>query len=189
MTRDEHLMTVGAEECVEVALACLALAQRIQKAQRFGMQQVQQDADDQPQQNPERLTNYERIRREFVDLVAAMDMLGITLSMVFDDEVQAKREKVERYLQRSQACGTLSSAAAASDAIPRAELRRLRDEWRSAADGVKANAENITIPELDRRQCFGVYQAFDHVVADLDRLLAVEGAQPQKTEAGRERQG
>jgi hypothetical protein len=104
----EHLMTIGAEECVEVALACLQLAQRIQKAQRFGMTQVQQAADDKPEQNPERLDNFERIRREYVDLIAAMDLLGITLSMVFDDEVQAKQAKIRRYLTLSEAEGTLT---------------------------------------------------------------------------------
>lgn len=114
MTRDEHLMTVGAEECVEIALECLALAQRIQKAQRFGMDQVQKDPDDRPEQNPERLSNWERIRREYIDLVAVMEMLGIEVPASSEDEarIHAKREKVERYLKRSDACGTLTPSPA-----------------------------------------------------------------------------
>lgn len=107
MTRQEHLLTIAAEECAEVA-------QRVAKALRFGMQQIQQDADDQPQENPERLTNAERIVREFNDLVTVLDMAGV---IQIDHEGQIdvdavlqgeKQRKVERYLQRSQRCGTVS---------------------------------------------------------------------------------
>ena len=100
MTRHEHLMTIAMEECAEVA-------QRIAKAQRFGMSQIQQDADDQPQENPDRLSNRTRIINEFNDLVAVLEMLDITLAVIDGPRIVAKIEKVERYLLRSARCGTL----------------------------------------------------------------------------------
>lgn len=103
MTRDEHLMVIAMEECAEVA-------QRIAKAARFGMEQVQQDANDKPEENPERLTNRERIWREWCDLTAMMRMLGVPSASIA--RMGEKREKVERYLQRSARCGTLVNAGA-----------------------------------------------------------------------------
>ena len=99
MTRNEHLMTIAMEECSEIA-------QRISKALRFGLEQVQEDADDAPEQNPDRLTNRERIRKEYSDLAAMLEMIGIGAPL--GREMDAKRAKVERYLQRSQRCGTLT---------------------------------------------------------------------------------
>lgn len=108
MNRTEHLLTIAGEECAETA-------QRISKALRFGLDQVQEDADDQPQENPERLTNRERIRREFLDLVAAMEMLGFDDFIESDSQdpdviarMKAKKAKVERYLERSRRTGALS---------------------------------------------------------------------------------
>lgn len=109
MNRHEHLMTIAMEECAEVA-------QRISKANRFGMEQIQEDADDAPQENPERLTNRERIMREFYDLRAVLRMLGLD---AWDTSEHARRcealklIKVERYLQRSMRCGTLQEAESA----------------------------------------------------------------------------
>jgi NTP pyrophosphatase (non-canonical NTP hydrolase) len=110
MTRLEHLLTIAAEECAEVA-------QRVAKAQRFGLQQVQQDADDKPEENPERLTNRERIEREFTDLVTVLHMAGIIdLDVEGRFTVDAARQgekerKIERYLDRSRRCGTLAEVA------------------------------------------------------------------------------
>lgn len=101
MDRHEHLMTVAMEECAE-------LAQRIAKAQRFGMSQIQQDADDKPEENPRGLSNRARIVDEFNDLVAMMEMIGISMLDIDGKQMYAKREKVERYLRRSEQCGTLS---------------------------------------------------------------------------------
>ncbi len=98
MNRQEHLLTIAAEECAEVA-------QRIAKALRFGMEQVQEDADDQPQENPERLTNAQRIVREYNDLKAMMEMLDLDISL--PEQRDRKKVKVLRYLQRSERCGTL----------------------------------------------------------------------------------
>lgn len=90
MTRDEHLMTIAMEECAE-------LAQRISKAQRFGMHEVQPD---------QALSNRERIVDEYMDLIAALEMLGIwTLDR---SKIDAKHRKVERFLDYSAQCGTLT---------------------------------------------------------------------------------
>lgn len=98
MTREELILLRCMEECNEVS-------QRISKALNFGMEEVQ---DHPAEQNPERLNNFERIRREYVDLVATMEMAGFTLSMVFDDEVMAKQDKIERYLKKSMKEGRLT---------------------------------------------------------------------------------
>ena len=117
MNRIEHLMTIGTEECVEVA-------QRLTKAQRFGLEQIQQDADDMPEQNPARLTNAARIVAEFYQLVAVLDMLGLLDTVHAGDVVSVfvpapaiatKREKVERYLRRSAACGTFTEGEALAE--------------------------------------------------------------------------
>jgi hypothetical protein len=104
MTRDEHLMTIAMEECNEVA-------QRISKAKRFGMDQIQEDADDHPEENPERLTNRRRIVLEYYDLRAVLGMIGID-AWDNSDTARAyerqKVQKVERYLWRSAACGTFT---------------------------------------------------------------------------------
>lgn len=112
MNRAEHLMTIVMEECDEVS-------QRVSKAKRFGMLQVQQARGDKPEQNPERLTNKQRILDEFYDLVAVMEMCGIIETSESGDPawsmllhiptvaIQAKMAKVEHYLKMSAECGTL----------------------------------------------------------------------------------
>ena len=101
MNRQEHLMTIAMEECAEVS-------QRISKAMRFGMEQVQRDANDKPEENPDRMTNRERIQEEFADLVAVLEMIDTGLVTVTSMQVAAKRDKVERYLVRSRDNGTLT---------------------------------------------------------------------------------
>ena len=92
MTRDEHLMTIAMEECAE-------LAQRISKALRFGMGQVQPG---QP------FDNRERAIEEYAHLIAAMEMIGIPLAAVPEEAIDAKREKVEKFLRYSEKlCGTI----------------------------------------------------------------------------------
>ncbi len=59
MTRTELLLTVLAEECVETA-------QRVSKAIRFTLEEIQ------PEQE---LTNAQRIVYEFNDIVAVMEVL------------------------------------------------------------------------------------------------------------------
>jgi NTP pyrophosphatase (non-canonical NTP hydrolase) len=104
MTRHEHLMTIAMEECAEVA-------QRISKAARFGMEQIQEDANDKPEENPERLTNRQRIQHEFYDLRATLGMLCIDAWDTSDLARRCENDKVmkiERYLERSRRCGTVT---------------------------------------------------------------------------------
>jgi hypothetical protein len=89
MNRQEHLMTIAMEECAEVA-------QRISKALRFGMEEVQ------PGQG---LTNRDRIRQEYSDLASALEMLGIGAPL--GKWMDEKRAKVETFLRYSEQCGTL----------------------------------------------------------------------------------
>lgn len=104
MTRGEHLLTIAMEECAE-------LAQRLSKALRFGIDQIQEAPGDKPEQNPDRLTNRERIYVEYYDLRATLGMVGIDawVSNAFSKDAERKKvEKVERYLEFSRKQGTLS---------------------------------------------------------------------------------
>lgn len=95
-------MTIGMEECAEIA-------QRISKAARFGMEEIQASASHGVTAGDpdEMLTNRERIRKEYSDLAAVLEMLGIgaPLGRWMDE----KRAKVERFLEYSAECGTLTA--------------------------------------------------------------------------------
>jgi len=89
MTRKEHLLTILSEECAEVS-------QRVSKALRFGLGEVQpgQEADN---------------ADEYSDLVALYEMLrdeGI-LPDVDAYDLTEKKEKVEKFLKLSLRQGTL----------------------------------------------------------------------------------
>jgi hypothetical protein len=113
MNREEHLLTVAGEECSETHV-------RISKALRFGLDQIQEARDDKPEQNPERLTNRERILEEFFDLCAVLDMAHLiridlhsatlaTTIQVPRAAILAKQAKVEHYLKTVSAVnGTLT---------------------------------------------------------------------------------
>jgi hypothetical protein len=99
MTRTEHLLTILAEECAEVA-------QRVSKALRFGIDEVEPG---------QKLTNAERIKIEFVDLFAVWGLLcraNVVLPLAPLDEpaVQAKQQKVEKFLDYSIDCGSLEAS-------------------------------------------------------------------------------
>lgn len=94
MNRREHLLTILAEECAEVA-------QRISKALRFGLEEVQPGQE---------LTNAERISQELSDLHAVAEMLceeGVELLTWPYEALDAKQAKVERFLLHSADNGTL----------------------------------------------------------------------------------
>lgn len=102
MTRQDHLLTIAAEECMETA-------KRITKALRFGMDDIQPGQD---------MNNAKRIMQEYVDLVVAMGMLAKhndTFSAVFNDSKQVlewgeqKERKVELFLEYSAQQGRLES--------------------------------------------------------------------------------
>jgi len=100
MTHDEHLMTIAAEEAMEVG-------HRVTKAMRFGLGEVQAGQS---------LTNGERIIEEFHDLYSMLDWLvenGLLpdVSLVPDSRVMgAKRAKVDKFLGISRAQGTLDQS-------------------------------------------------------------------------------
>ena len=88
MNRTEHLLTILAEECGEVA-------QRACKALRFGLGDVQEGQDE---------DNRRRLEREAADVMTMFEMLGIK---VRDEDKVAKRARVEKYLEYSRKVGTL----------------------------------------------------------------------------------
>lgn len=85
-----------AEECSEVS-------QRITKALRFGLNEVQPGQD---------LDNTERIIYEFNDLIAVVEMLRD--EGVFDDNklmdrtaIDTKKQKVEKYMKYAKSVGAV----------------------------------------------------------------------------------
>jgi len=95
MNRKEHLLARVAEECNETA-------QRALKALAFGINEIQ------PGQT---LNNAERLIYEFNDLVAVMQMLradGHISNLVRSDLIQAKKDKLEKYLLYCKEVGTLT---------------------------------------------------------------------------------
>lgn len=124
MTRSEHLLAIIAEECVEIA-------QRATKALRFGLEQVQEDADDRPEENPEHLTNGQRIMGEYYHLRAVLGMAGFNPWECSDRTMWLESEKcarVERYLERSRRCGTLVDEHRSPDGDGSTELARRASE-------------------------------------------------------------
>jgi superfamily II helicase len=96
MNRTEHLLACLAEECTEVG-------QRALKAQRFGVSEIQ------PGQT---LDNFERMFMEFTDLCAVMEMLQKEIGvrrLVRMPEVDAKKEKVEKYMLYAESQGALKA--------------------------------------------------------------------------------
>jgi hypothetical protein len=105
MNRQEHLLAIAEEECAEVA-------QRCSKALRFGLDEVQEG---QP------LNNRARIIYELTDLLATLEILGVVRFVdAFDGSVavaidagyaaiDAKRAKIEKFLDYSASVGTLNA--------------------------------------------------------------------------------
>lgn len=98
MDRREHLLTCLAEECNEVG-------QRVAKALRFGLTEVQ---------SGQTLTNRQRIAEEYRDLVAVANILveegilAVHEMAVLQKDVDAKRAKIERFMEISRREGVLS---------------------------------------------------------------------------------
>jgi hypothetical protein len=96
MDRTEHLLTCLAEECAEVA-------QRVSKALRFGLHEVQRGQGQ---------TNVGRICDELGDLIAVAAILRderILGDFLPDaDAIGAKLDKIERFMAISREQGVLS---------------------------------------------------------------------------------
>lgn len=97
MNITENLLITAAEECNEIA-------QRITKALRFGLTEVQKGQSE---------TNAQRIIGEFNDLVAVLELLQShgDLPPIFDHEHQRlKRMRVVKWMEYSRdECGTLQT--------------------------------------------------------------------------------
>lgn len=94
MNRTEHLLSCLAEECTEVG-------QRVSKALRFGLAEVQPG---QP------LSNAERIAGELVDLLAVVGMLeneGIIEVPRDQVAINRKKDKVRKFMAYAEQCGAL----------------------------------------------------------------------------------
>lgn len=88
MNREEHLLVIMAEECNEVG-------QRISKALRFGLSEVQRNQEE---------NNAQRIVYEFSDLIAVYEMLrdeGV-IPDVKEYDLNVKKARVEKYLLHSK---------------------------------------------------------------------------------------
>lgn len=97
MTENEHIMTTAAEEAVEVA-------QRITKALRFGVDEVQPG---------QQLSNGERILQEFHDLWSMLKWMaerGLMPGALEPSReiADAKRAKVRKFMAISREQGTLA---------------------------------------------------------------------------------
>ena len=93
MTREDLLLLIFSEECNEVA-------QRVSKALRFGLDEVQIGQDN---------NNSDRIVYELSDLFAVYEMLrdeGI-LPDIKSYDLNVKKKKVEKYLLYSKERGRL----------------------------------------------------------------------------------
>lgn len=99
MNRREHLLACLAEECDEVG-------QRVMKALRFGLRERQKG---QP------LTNADRIAEELRDLLSVAviaEREGILpIWQPTERDVQAKLERIERYMEVSRREGALQDDA------------------------------------------------------------------------------
>ena len=96
MNRTEHLLVCLAEECDEVG-------QRVSKALRFGLTEVQEG---QP------LSNADRIFEEMRDLWSVLEILqddGVLPALGMSSaDVDRKRAKIERFMAISRDQGVLS---------------------------------------------------------------------------------
>jgi hypothetical protein len=96
LNEQEYLLTCLGEEGVEVA-------QRVTKALRFGLDEVQPGQD---------MNNRQRILYEWVDMIAVMDMLS-TLgildvgTMDFNEMIAAKKAKITKYLNYAKSVGAV----------------------------------------------------------------------------------
>ena len=101
MDRQEHLLVILMEECAEVA-------KQSAKALRFGIDE-QRDLP---------TSNRERLHQEWNDILGVVSMLEDEGIHLYPDRdlINAKQEKVEKYLRYSAELGTLMDSKPASSA-------------------------------------------------------------------------
>jgi RNA-splicing ligase RtcB len=91
----EYLMDQIAEECAEIA-------QRAMKANRFRLEEIQEGQFE---------SNSERLIRELNDLFATIELAGeenwLPQQIVNRDMIEAKKEKLRKYMFYSRDLGTL----------------------------------------------------------------------------------
>jgi NTP pyrophosphatase (non-canonical NTP hydrolase) len=96
VNRTEHLLECLSEECSEVG-------QRVSKALRFGLEEVQAD---QP------LRNMDRITEELMDVICVAHILAaegiINFPFVERLDIEAKRNKIEKFMAISREQGVLT---------------------------------------------------------------------------------
>lgn len=89
MNETEHLLTIVAEECCEIAqVAC--------KANRFGLSHVGGVGAE---------TNTRKIERELAQLIAVAELLGFKIR---EEDKAAKREKLKEFMTYARGLGTLN---------------------------------------------------------------------------------
>lgn len=94
LTKEQYLQICAMEEAAEVT-------QRISKALRFGLDEVQPGQE---------LTNRLRLEQEIVDFVTVLDKmeeLGIIDLSTYENAFDAKSEKIDKYMQYAREQGTL----------------------------------------------------------------------------------
>lgn len=100
MTENEHLLLCLAEECDEVG-------QRVMKALRFGLDEVQAGKE---------MNNAERIVDELHDLISVARILAahgiIGDPLPSEERVRAKAAKIAKYMEIGRREGVLSPAPA-----------------------------------------------------------------------------
>lgn len=89
MTYQEHLLSILAKECIEVSEHAI-------KSMHFGL------AETHPEQP---VANAERIRQEFSDVCAIYELIGLNFPSRL--EIESKKDKIARFLQRSREEGYL----------------------------------------------------------------------------------
>lgn len=94
MNMKQYLLTCLSEECAEVI-------QRVSKALRFGLYEIQPGQE---------LDNEQRIELELTDLVAVIDLLeqfGVILMPYNKRRIAEKKTKVMQFAEYSKECGIL----------------------------------------------------------------------------------
>lgn len=96
MNLQEHLLIIAQEECIEIA-------KEISKSLRFGL-------DDHSPDDPNKISNLNRINLEYSHLVAMIDMLceaGIEI-IPNHEEIINKKTRVKKFLGYSKQKGKLT---------------------------------------------------------------------------------